>query len=138
MIEIKEFFKKGRKLNYEIEELKIARQKAFDLACSATVTMADEKTQSSQENNIERKFISYAEYSKILDEKINELVKHRIKMISVINKINNSTYRTLLIARYVNCSTWEQIAEEMGYSDVWVRTKLHNKSLMEADKYFIK
>ncbi len=138
MIEIKEFFRKGRKLNFEIQELKIARQEAFDLACGTSVVLGEEKTQSTQGNSIERKFISYAEYSKMLDEKIEELNGYRKDMLNVINKIPDTTYRTLLTARYINCETWEMVAETIGYSDVWVRTNLHNRALTEANKYFVK
>ena len=132
MIEVKEFFRNGRKLNFEIQELKIARQKAFDLACGTSVAFEEEKTQTTQGNSIERKFISYAEYSKMLDEKIEELNGCRKDMLNVINKIPDTTYRTLLTARYINCETWEMVAEHLNLKDVrWVY-ELHKKALSQA------
>lgn len=134
---VKEYLLRGRKLNDEVEQLKYARRQALELACGASVGYDVEKVQTSQVNTVEKKFIAYADYSKLLDEKIDELSDYRAKMLKLINKLENTTYRTLLIARYINCKTWELIAEEMSYSDVWVRTRLHSDALQELEKYYI-
>ena len=133
---VKEFLQKGRKLEIEIKQLKEARQKAYELATSTTVDYSAEKVQTSSDNSAERKFAEYAEYSQELDQRIEELSAYRKRMLKLINKLDNSTYRTLLVSRYINCNTWEEIAEKMEYSDVWVRTKLHSDALMCAEKYY--
>ena len=131
-----ERLQKAQKLNDEVEELKYAKEEAFDSACDITAHMEDEKVQTSKENSFERRLIAYADYSKLLDERIFELICYRTEILRRINMIEDTNLRTLLIARYINCKTWEQIAEDMGYSDKWVRTSLHKRALAEAEKCF--
>lgn len=133
---VKEFLQRGKNLNVEAEQLKSAKKRAWDMACGITVSTESEKVQTSTDNSVEKKMIEYAEFSKMLDIKIAELIEHQKKMLQIINKIDNTSYRTLLIARYINCKTWEQIAEDMGYSDKWVRTSLHGRALTVCGKYF--
>ena len=131
---IKEWLQKARKLNNEVEQLKMARQKALNLACEATVGVDNEKVQTSKINSTESKFVTYADYSKLLDAKIYELTNYRIKVLGCINKLDNSTYRTLLIARYINCKTWEQIAEDMQFKDVRWTYVLHGRALKKMEE----
>lgn len=133
---VKEFLQKGRKLNFEIQSLKNARKEAYYLATGITQDYSSEKVQTSKGNSSERKFIAYLEYSEKLDIKITELMEYRSKMLELINNLEDSTYRTLLISRYISCNTWERVAEDIEYSDVWVRTKLHSEALKEAAKYY--
>ena len=44
----------------------------------------------------------------------------------MIEKLNDSIQRTLLIARYINCETWEIIAEDMMY-DIRHIYRIHSK-----------
>ncbi len=132
MISVREFLYQGRGLKLEIEELKSARQKAYDLACSTSP-----KKDGEDKSSVETKYANYAEYSAMIDKRIEELSIYRKKMLDIINKIPDTTYRTLLISRYINCETWEKVAETIGYSDVWVRTNLHSKALTEANKFFV-
>lgn len=124
----KVFLLKGRKLNYEVEQLKAARREALQLACGISVDYSTEKVQTSTDNGMEKRFIAYSEYSRMLDEKVEELMAYRVKMLKLIKELSDSTYRTLLIARYINCKTWEKIAEDMGY-DVRHVHRLHGAAL---------
>lgn len=133
---VKDFFYRGRDLENEIKELKSARREAYELAIGSGAGGFDEKVQTSRGNLTERKILSYIEYSLEIDKRISYLSEYRQKMLMLINKVDNSKYRTLLISRYINCNTWEKIAEDMGYSDVWVRRQLHSKALQEAEKYY--
>lgn len=126
----KAFLLKGRKLNYEVEQLKTARREALQLACGISVDYSVERVQTSTDNSIERKFVAYSEYSRLLDEKVEELITYRMMMLKLIKELGDSTYRTLLIARYINCKTWEEIAEDMGY-DVRHIHRLHGAALQK-------
>ena len=99
---VKEFLKAGRGLNVEILELTEARLKAFN-----------------------------AQYGAEIEKRIRELNEYRQQMIEIINRVENTTYRALLIAYYINGETWEQVAADLRYS---LRTihKLHNKALLEC------
>ena len=56
-------------------------------------------------------------------------------MLNLINRLDNTIYRTLLIARYINCKTWEQIADEMGYDLRWIY-RLHGKALKAIESHY--
>jgi len=49
-------------------------------------------------------------------------------IVTAINSIDDGALRTLLLMRYVDCSTFEQIAVDMGYCimQIW---RLHGKAL---------
>lgn len=112
----KEFLQKGRQLNFELEELKEARERAFGAACSASVQGDGERVQTSSGNATEGKFITYSNYSVEIDRRIKELSEYRSEMLWAINTIESSVYRSILIARYINCKRWEDIAKDMNFS----------------------
>ncbi len=112
---VKEWLNKGRKLDIELKQLREERKQALDLACSCTSCPNDEKVQTSTKNTSDGKFAAYTEYSAMIDKKEAELLVYKSRMHNLINRLDNPTYRTLLSLRYINCKTWEQIAEDMHY-----------------------
>lgn len=112
---VKEWLDKGRKLDIELKQLREERKQALDLACSCTSCPNDEKVQTSTKNTSDGKFAAYTEYSAMIDKKEFELLVYKSRMHNLINRLDNPTYRTLLSLRYINCKTWEQIAEDMHY-----------------------
>lgn len=127
---VKEFLKRGRLLNREILELTEARIKAFNSACGGAVDTSGERVQTSKQNSSEIKFSSYAQYSMELEERIRELNRYRQNILEIINRVESSTYRSVLIAYYINCKTWEQVADDLHYS---LRTvhRLHKNALQQ-------
>lgn len=117
---VKEWLLKSRTMERELQQLREAKKKAYTLACGGTINSNQEKVQTSRQNTVEQKFAVYTEYSKQIDERVDRLIEYRGTMLKTINKLDNSKYRTLLIARYINCETWEKIAEDMNYDLRWV------------------
>lgn len=132
---VKEWLSRGYKIDREINALLSEREEAFALACKVSAPPSDnEKVSATTGNGSEARFIKYADYSKLIDRRIDELYRIKSEIMTVITLIDNNTYRTLLIMRYVQFKTWEQIAESMGYSDKWVRTYLHKMALEMCEK----
>lgn len=52
-----------------------------------------------------------------------------------INQLSDSRYIDILTDYYINCKTWEQVAEDNGYSDRHVR-RLHGYALQSFRKKF--
>ena len=127
----KEFLNKGRRMNFEIDELVREQNKAFAKACATAVNYDGEHVQTSPGNVTENKFISYTDYSATIDRKIDELYEYRIKMHELISTIDNTVYRAILIARYINCDTWESIADRFKFKDVRHIYRLHGKALRQ-------
>lgn len=134
---VKEWLNKGRKLDIELKQLREERKQALDLACSCTSCPNDEKVQTSTKNTSDGKFAAYTEYSAMIDKKEFELLVYKSRMHNLINRLDNPTYRTLLSLRYINCKTWEQIAEDMHYSYVHIVHRLHPMALNEVNKYYL-
>ena len=132
---VKEWLKKGRRLNIEIAELEKAKENAFNLACGGSGVSGGEKVQTSRENSTEGKFSAYAQYSADMDNRLKELYTYQRKMLKLINRVDDSTYRALLIAYYVNCETWDRTADIIGYSVKQTQRK-HGHALLEIDKFF--
>ena len=132
---VKEWLSRGYKIDREINALLSEREEAFALACKGRAPPSDnEKVSATTGHGSEARFIKYADYSKLIDRRIDELYRIKSEIMTVITLIDNNTYRTLLIMRYVQFKTWEQIAESMGYSDKWVRTYLHKMALEMCEK----
>lgn len=125
---VKEWLNKGRKINIELQQLREEREQALDLACSCTSCPNGEKVQTSTKNTSDGKFAAYTEYSAMIDKKEFELLVYKSRMHNLINRLDNPTYRTLLSLRYINCKTWEQIAEDMHYTTRNVH-KIHGGAL---------
>ena len=127
----KEFLQKGRKMNFELNELIRARDKAFAKACASAVAYDSEHVQTSPGNIAENKFINYADCKAVIDRKTDELYAYRTKMLNLIGTIDNTVYRAILIARYINCDTWESIADRFKFKDVRHIYRLHGKALRQ-------
>ena len=126
----KEFLQKGRKMNFELNELIRARDKAFAKACASAVDYTGEHVQTSPGNVTESKFVNYADYAAALDKSIDELYAYQTKMLNLINTVDNTVHRAILIAWYINCDTWESIADRFNYDLRWTR-RLHGRALCE-------
>lgn len=127
----KEWLNRGWKLNEEINALLTEQRQAFNIACSITPSLSKDKTQTSRSNTAESKFINYASYSKMIDDRIDKLYAIKQEILQVINTVDESTYRTLLIERYIQFKTWEQIAVDMSYC--WRQImRLHGQALYKV------
>lgn len=131
----KEWLNRAKKIEGKIKQLEIARQKAKELAYNITSYSESERVQTSRKNSSEEKFTRLAEYSRLIDEQITESLTMREEIITAIKNIKNPVYEQLLIAKYINGDGWEKIAEDLNYSDFWVKTRLHSDAIREIEKY---
>ena len=132
-ISVKKWLNRGWKLNEEINTLLEEERRAFDNASRITSVSSGERVQSSTGNSSERRFINYTKYAMLIDGYIAKLTAIKEEIFAAIYKVENSTYRTLLIKRYIQFKTWETIAEEMHYDRRNI-TRMHNKTLRIMQK----
>ena len=130
----KEWLNRGYKLDKEINALLNEQSAALTRATGSTCGTNAERVQTSRRNTTEDRFINYASYSELIDNRIDELYAIKQEILSAINKVNDAVLRTLLIEKYVNFHTWEQIACNMNYSYVHVVHNLHPKALNAISK----
>ena len=116
-------------MNKEIVALEEEKIKAFEKACSVTSKPSDDKVQTGRKNSSEDRFINFAKYSIMINNRIDELYAIKKEILQAINNVDDGTYRTLLIERYIQFKTWEQIAVDMNYCYKHIVHTLHPKSL---------
>ena len=127
---VKEWLNRGYRIDCEINALLSEREKAFNLACKVSAPPCDsERVSTSGGNGSEQRFIKYADYSRLINQRVDELYEIKREILTVISRVESNTYRTLLTMRYVQFATWESIAESMKYSEKWVREHLHKNAL---------
>ena len=126
----REYFFKGRNLKFEIDELIEARRRAYNLACKTT--MSYDAAGKPYLGNTENRYNGYATLTEKLEKCTRRLQEYQSCMLTAISLIDNSTYRTLLTAYYINARTWEQSAEAAGIS-VRHAYRLHNAAIMAVE-----
>ena len=128
--QVKQWLNRAYGIDSEINELLREQEKAFARAVNATSSTGNEKTQVSQGNASEKKFVEYASYSERIDRRIDELYAVKQEILSAINELDDSRLRTLLISRYINFRSFVEIAVNMNYS--YKQTcRLHGEALMK-------
>ena len=130
----KEWLSRGYKLDKEINALITAHDRAFELACIASKSNTDERVQTSRLNVSENKYIEYSDYSREIDIRIDRLIQIKREIQTAIDRVDDTVLRALLIERYINFKTWEQVAEAMKLSEKWVRTSIHDRALAAIDE----
>lgn len=124
----KEWLNRGWKLNREIDALLEEQRRALELATATTSAPQEDKVQGGEGNRTAERFANYAAYAAEIDSRIDELFQIKQEIDQAIEKVENTTYRTLLFERYINFKKWEQIAVDMDYSFRQI-TRLHGEAL---------
>lgn len=132
---VKEWLKNGRRLQFEIQALTEARNKALNRAIGGAVNYGTERVQASSGNGTEHKFISYSQYAAELERRMEELTNYRLEMLRLIARLPDSTHRALLTEYYINCKSWEDVADSIGYEERQTR-RLHGEALQKMRIYF--
>ena len=127
---VKEWLNRGYRLDKEINVLMREQKRALELATKTTAPADGEKVQTSNGNTSEARFINYADYKKLIDNRIAELYATKHEIITAIDSVDDNTLRQLLIHRYIEFKHWDSIASEMCYSKRQV-TRMHGKALLK-------
>ena len=131
---IKEWLSRGWRIDREIKELEKAKEEILTRITKTTSNPEIERVDGAGENKNEQAIVVYIDkanqYAALIQKRINALVSVKSEIIGAIQKVNDSTLRALLTARYVNYKTWEQIAVELNYSYMHV-CRLHGKALVK-------
>ncbi len=130
---IKEWLNRGYKIDIIIKSIEREKQRALQRATYLGVGTG-ERFKASSVNDSEERMMIYAQYGERLDNEIKKLCAVKLEIFNLISSLENNTHRQLLMLRYIEYMSWEEISEEMHYSEKWVRTNLHNAALKEAEK----
>lgn len=123
----KEWLQRGWKLDKEINALLSLRAEARRRALSISPSYKGDVVQSSANPH---KFDKLVELESLIDARVDELTGIRAEILTAIAQVPDARYRTLLIERYTEFKTWEQIAVDMGYSFRQI-TRMHGEGIRE-------
>ena len=70
---------------------------------------------------------------KKLNRNVDNYVDKKQEAADLLSQVENPVHYTILHSRYVLYRTWEQIAEEIGYTYQWT-CQLHGVALLEFEK----
>lgn len=119
-----EWLYRGFQIDREIAELKQALDKAKTEAVYISPSLSFSGAAGSHENRTEKKRMTALRYQEMLADKIAKKEQIQAEVAQAIEAVNNRTYRTILIRRYINFKPVEVIAWEHHYSERWVQTLL--------------
>ncbi len=114
-MDTKDWLNQGRFLNREIRALRDALDKAEAMADFCGDTFSNT-------------------YKSRLNKKISELSRANSDIFSAIYKVDNDILRILLIERFINNKTWENVSVRLGYDFYHVVKRLYPKAVAEVDK----
>lgn len=124
----KEWLMRAWRIDREIEAMLNARDRAY-ARCVSVTTRSRDVVVSGSRPDPDAALIGLLSIEAMIDKRIDELHSIKVEVIEAISQVPDSTLRTLLIERYINCKTWEQIAVDMHYAYRYVVCLLHPKAL---------
>lgn len=130
----KEYLSKLEKIEVEIEQKTEERQELMQRATSITTTFGIDKVQTSPKHDRMAELVAKAaDMEREIALMLASLWDERNKIVNRIHALNTTNYITLLYKRYVQNKSLGQIAEEMSYSDQYVR-EMHCKAIKEFER----
>lgn len=128
------FFKRIRSERADIETLQL-RIKGLQLSLLPSGIRYDsDRVQTSPSDKMIEVAAKVDALERQMQKKLTSLNADMVKAISIVQAMPTPEYRQLLTLRYLTDSrtSWEQIADVMGYSVDHVRGYLHKNAIREA------
>lgn len=133
----RDWLRRGWEINKLINQLIEKQEKALSIACKVTPTLVLDKVQACGRKSREDWIIEYTEYSEQINSKIDELHEVKKEILNAIRKVDNDTYKVLLILRYVKFKSWGKIAGFTGKDRNSVKTNIHRGALRAITQYIV-
>ena len=122
----KEWLNRARTIDDEIDALNETRELMIAQLTKSTQTLTGDVVQSSKDPH---KFDDLGDLAFQIDQAVKACHRVKTETLAVIQRVDNSVLRRLLVLRYLNGKSWESIAVEMHYS--WRQVhRLHGRALI--------
>lgn len=136
MTDILKFLKQIRTKRRELGILENSIQELRFMLMPSGIRYDLDKVQTSPEDRLSQSVADLVAVERRQKRQIDRLMSDIAKAEKLIETMPTPEYRELIRLRYVSgglkLMTWEQVAEQMGYSADHVRGKLHGKAIAEA------
>ena len=119
-----------QRINSKIEQI----SRLHDLATKATSTISETGVcESGNKQRMESNIVEIVDLEREINEDIDMLLDVIRNIMSIIKRVKNPEYQTLLELRYLCFKKWEQIAIDMDYDLRYIH-KLHLRALSVCKK----
>ncbi|MCL2096979.1 MAG: DUF1492 domain-containing protein [Oscillospiraceae bacterium] len=145
MVKAEEYLRRLRgvdgEINAKLSQCEVLREMAarassINLNLNISVGNRGNKRRAKPGNRFEDCVAELLEIENDLKYKVHGLASLKCEALKKIDAVENSTYRTLLILRYINDLNWEQIADRMNYTRGHITQRLHPRALAEFEKIY--
>ncbi|MPM68909.1 hypothetical protein SDC9_115844 [bioreactor metagenome] len=124
----REWLSRGRDISRAVDTLIGAKVRALSMAEGATKPLGKVKVQGGGGNTTQDRMMTFAELSEEIDRQLAELFRMQAEILSELKKVEDLRLRAVLIDRYVNNESFEDIAKKQKYSERRIYA-LHKKAL---------
>ena len=124
----KEYLNQVRMIDAEIQALKEQYHKAQLDAMFRGASDEPKVNTTSSGDAMANAAIRATELADLIQSRTKELEHLKCNVMKIIMKVPDSRYRILLLERYFNNHTWEEIAERMEYDERHIY-RLHGEAL---------
>ena len=123
-----EYLSRYRKLGRRIEQLSTERAMWLSRACKTTQTISDMPKAKNGAQGDSSEVAQYIEIGEEITRELRNLHRLRREIRTVIAALEDDTLQALMLYRYIDGMTFEEIAVKMNYSYVHV-CRLHGQAL---------
>lgn len=123
-----EYLSRYRKLGKRIEQLSTERAMWLSRACKTTQTISDMPKAKNGAQGDSGEVAQYIEIGEEITRELRNLHRLRREIRTVIAALEDDILQTLMLYRYIDGMTFEEIAVKMNYSYVHV-CRLHGQAL---------
>lgn len=123
-----EYLSRYRKLGKRIEQLSTERAMWLSRACKTTQTISDTPKAKNGAQGDSSEVAQYIEIGEEITRELRNLHRLRREIRAVIAALEDDTLQALMLYRYIDGMTFEEIAVKMNFSWRWTIT-LHGRAL---------
>ena len=114
---VKDYLRQGRlldqRINYNLRRLKEMRG-GLDGLCSPQIRADKVQTSPNGDPPFVKALMRMSELNERIDQEIDLLVDLRNQIDATVRTVDNDDYQMLLLYRYIENRTWEDIGAELG------------------------
>ena len=121
---VKDYLKQGRlldqRINYNLRRIKEMRD-GLDGICSPQIKADKVQTSPDGDPANVKIMMRISEMEEHIDQEIDTLVDLRNQIDETVRTVKNENYQMLLLYRYIENRTWENIGDELGVGKTTVK-----------------
>lgn len=138
MTDVLKFLNGIRDAREEINTLKQKRDELYYSLMPSGIRYDTDRVQTSTEDRMPVVTGDIYEIQQQLDQMIESLAHDINLAMKLVNRMKVSKHRQLIMLRYFGLdresTTWEKVADNMGYTPEYVRGELHGNAIKEAQE----